>query len=117
MILLYYYICVVLNAFVRTHTSCALTQSWAKCSTIESEVGPQPRRNAVRSEFTVGTTMLLGSWFGLSVGLDSSFRLLVGRRQCFTDIYTSSAKPNSATVKYVWTVKVFSFKLLLFYRF
>lgn len=38
----------------------------------------EQRRTAVRSEFTAGTNTLVSSWFGFSVGLDSSFRLLVG---------------------------------------
>lgn len=106
MILLHYYSFACVKDAHELHSHAKLDLS----STIDSGVDRQPRRTAVKSEFTVGTNTLVGSRFGLSVGLDSSFRLLVGRRQCFTDACVFCARhPHSysTTVKCVWTVQGF----------
>lgn len=87
-------------------------QSWTNVAAAAA-AARQPRRTTVRSEFTVGTSLLVSSCFGLSVGLDGSYKPLVGRRQCFTDacvfVCMSSTQPHSATFKCVWTRESLSF--------
>lgn len=93
-----------LNACAHTQS---LMQSWTNAAAAAAQ---QPRRTTVRSEFTVGTSLLVSSCFGLSVGLDGSYKPLVGRRQCFTDacvfLCMSSAQPHSTAFKCVgqWEV-------------
>lgn len=57
----------------------------------------------MRSEFTVGTSLLVSSCFGLSVGLDGSYKPLVGRRQCFTDacVFFCACHPHSHTQQHL----------------